>query len=45
VPTEFDDFIAMHIEIRDINVHAQLQYDLVERLRRFKGDASGVMTP
>jgi hypothetical protein len=29
---EFTDFLAMHTKIRENNVHAQLQYDLVEHL-------------
>jgi hypothetical protein len=32
VPIEFADFIAMHIEIRDTTIHAQLQHDLVTHL-------------
>jgi hypothetical protein len=32
VPIEFADFLAMHAEIRDTTVHAQLQRDLVEHL-------------
>jgi hypothetical protein len=37
-PVEFVDFIAMHVEIRDTTVHAQLQRDLVTHLWRLKED-------
>jgi hypothetical protein len=29
VPTDFADFLAMHIEIRDADAHTRLQNDLV----------------
>ncbi|KAK1669807.1 hypothetical protein QYE76_057966 [Lolium multiflorum] len=35
---DFADFLAMHAEIRDSNVHEQLQADLVEHLWRIKGN-------
>jgi hypothetical protein len=37
LPADFADFLAMHAEIRDSNVHEQLQADLVEHLWRIKG--------
>ena len=36
LPADFADFLAMHAEIRDSNVHDQLQADLVEHLWRIK---------
>ena len=36
LPADFADFLAMHAEIRDINVHEQLQNDLVEHMWRIK---------
>jgi hypothetical protein len=45
VPAEFADFLAMHVEIRDTIVHAQLQLDLVEHLWRLNREASTVPTP
>ncbi|KAK1610095.1 hypothetical protein QYE76_033768 [Lolium multiflorum] len=38
LPADFADFLAMHAEIRDSNVHEQLQADLVEHLWRIKGN-------
>ncbi|KAK1662736.1 hypothetical protein QYE76_050895 [Lolium multiflorum] len=38
LPGDFADFLAMHAEIRDNNVHDQLQTDLVEHLWRIKGN-------
>jgi hypothetical protein len=32
VPAEFADFLAMHAEIRDNDIHTQLQYNFVEHL-------------
>jgi hypothetical protein len=32
VPAEFADFLAMHSEIRDTTIRAQLQLDFVEHL-------------
>jgi hypothetical protein len=32
VTAEFFDFLAMHVEIRDTTVHAQLQLNLVDHL-------------
>jgi hypothetical protein len=32
VPAVFANFLAMHMKIHDINIHAELQYDLVEHL-------------
>ncbi|KAK1618171.1 hypothetical protein QYE76_023688 [Lolium multiflorum] len=40
LPADFADFLAMHAEIRDSNVHDQLQADLVEHLWRIKGNAA-----
>jgi hypothetical protein len=45
VPVEFVDFLAMHAEIRDTTLHAQLQHDLVEHLWRLKGEASTAPMP
>ncbi|KAK1680196.1 hypothetical protein QYE76_041044 [Lolium multiflorum] len=38
LPANFADFLAMHAEICDSNVHDQLQADLVEHLWRIKGN-------
>ncbi|KAK1631803.1 hypothetical protein QYE76_006118 [Lolium multiflorum] len=38
LPADFADFLAMHAEIPDSNVHEQLQADLVEHLWRIKGN-------
>ena len=40
VPTEFADFLAMHMKIRDEIVHHQLQNDIVEHLWVRKGLAA-----
>ncbi|KAK1663445.1 hypothetical protein QYE76_051604 [Lolium multiflorum] len=40
LPADFANFLAMHAEIRDSNVHDQLQADLVEHLWRIKGNAA-----
>jgi hypothetical protein len=45
VPTDFADFLAMHAEIRDINVHGQLQNDLVEHMWRVKGLSANAAAP
>ena len=39
VPADIVDYLARHAEIRDTNVHDQLQSDLVEHLWRLKGMA------
>ena len=45
VSTDFADFLVMHAEIRDTNVHDQLQHDLVDHLRRVKGLSANAGTP
>ncbi|KAK1609059.1 hypothetical protein QYE76_032732 [Lolium multiflorum] len=45
LPTDFADFLAMHAEIRDNNVHDQLQADLVEHMWRIKGLSANAATP
>ena len=40
VPAEFAAFLAMHQEIRDAQVHTQLQNDLVEHLWTLKGNTA-----
>jgi hypothetical protein len=37
---DFADFLAMHAEIRDNNVHDQLKADLVEHLWTIKGNSA-----
>ena len=36
VPTEFDDFLPTHVETRDVDLHRQLQNDIVEYLWALK---------
>ena len=36
VPAEFADFLAMHIEIRNVDAHYLLQNDLIEHLWKLK---------
>jgi hypothetical protein len=38
MPPEFADFLAMCTGIHGSNVHAQLQYDLVEYLSRLRAE-------
>jgi hypothetical protein len=38
VPPNFTDFIAIHAEIRDADDHTRLQNDLIEHMRRLKGN-------
>jgi hypothetical protein len=45
VPADFVDFLGMHTEISDINVHEQLQHDLVEHLWRVKGLLTNAAAP
>jgi hypothetical protein len=40
VPAAFVAFLAMHQEIRDANIHSQLQDDLVEHLWMLKGNTA-----
>jgi hypothetical protein len=42
---DFTEFFVMQAEIRDINVHEQLQKDLVEQMWRIKGLLANVMAP
>ena len=42
VPAEFADFLAMHGEIRDRDMHFQLQADLIEHLWNLRGQSSSV---
>lgn len=42
LPADFTDFLAMHAEIRDNNIHEQLQNDLVEHMWRIKGLSANV---
>jgi hypothetical protein len=45
VPADFTDFLTMHAEIRDSNVHEQLQNDLVEYMWRVKGLSANAAAP
>ena len=39
VPAEFADFLAMHGEIRDRDMHFQLQADLIKHLWNLRGQS------
>ena len=45
VPADFADFVDMHAEIRDSNIHEQLQNDLVEHMWRVKGLSANAAAP
>jgi hypothetical protein len=36
LPADFADFLAMHAEIRDNNVHEQFQNNLIKHMWRIK---------
>jgi hypothetical protein len=45
LPVDFADFLAMHTEIRDNNVHDQLQADLLEHMWRIKELSANTAAP
>ncbi|KAK1693382.1 hypothetical protein QYE76_010079 [Lolium multiflorum] len=45
VPADFANFLAMHAEIRDSNVHDQRQHDLVKHIWSVNGLSANVATP
>jgi hypothetical protein len=45
LPADFADFLVIHAEIRDSNVHEQLQANLVEHLWRIKGLSANSAAP
>jgi hypothetical protein len=40
MPTNLVDFIAMHVKIRDVEAHLELQNDIIEYLWKLKGEAT-----